>query len=138
RLIVLRGVTVVEDRLGSLKPGRYFPYGEEVQVTAQDRDKFATYYRDGTTGLDYAQNRYYANTLGRFLSPDPYKASGGPADPQSWNRYAYVQGDPINYRDPSGLFILPPAWDYADATLDGGVGGGGGGGGGPVGSGHGA
>jgi RHS repeat-associated protein len=71
-------------------------------VTAQDKDKFATYYRDAS-GLDYAQNRYYANTLGRFTSPDPYKASGGPADPQSWNKYSYVQGDPINYSDGSGL-----------------------------------
>ena len=40
-------------------------------MTAQDRDKFATYYRDSTTTLDYAQNRYYASTLARFTSPDP-------------------------------------------------------------------
>jgi RHS repeat-associated protein len=85
----------MRDRLGSSRTGgsKYFPYGEEQQVTAQDKDKFATYYRDGTTGLDYAQNRYYANTLGRFTSPDPYMSSGGTADPQSWNRYSYVQGD---------------------------------------------
>src|SRR5579859_5912443 len=98
RTIVSRGVTVQPDRLGSNRAGgsRYFPYGEEQQVTAQDRDKFATYYRDSTTGLDYAQNRYYASTLGRFLSPDPYRASAGRADPGSWNRYAYTQGDPVN------------------------------------------
>ena len=83
---------------------KYFPYGEEQQVTAQDKDKFATYYRDGTTGLDYAQNRYYANTLGRFTSPDPFQAaSPGPADPQSWNKYVYTRGDPVNRFDPSGL-----------------------------------
>ena len=35
--------------------------------------------------------------------PDPYRASGGPADPGSWNRYSYVQGDPVNFRDPTGL-----------------------------------
>jgi RHS repeat-associated protein len=74
-----RGVTVALDRLGSNQSGgsHYFPYREEQQLTAQDRDKFATYHRDGTTGLDYAQNRYYASTLGRFISPDPYKASVG-------------------------------------------------------------
>jgi len=30
-------------------------------------------------------------------------ASGGPADPASWNRYTYTRGDPINRFDPSGL-----------------------------------
>jgi RHS repeat-associated protein len=104
RTIVSRGVTVTLDRVGSNRAGgsRYFPYGEEQQVTAQDRDKFATYYRDSTTGLDYAQNRYYASTLARFMSPDPYQASAGPSDPGSWNRYAYTRGDPVNRIDPSG------------------------------------
>jgi hypothetical protein len=37
------------------------------------------------------------------MSPDPYKASAGPNDPGSWNRYAYVQGDPVNHTDRSGL-----------------------------------
>jgi RHS repeat-associated protein len=124
RTIVSRGVTVVPDRLGSNRAGgsRYFPYGEEQQVTAQDRDKFATYYRDGTTGLDYAQNRYYASTLGRFISPDPYSSSVGPADPGSWNRYAYVQNDPINFADPTGAFRctldgieLPDCWPLRNA-----------------------
>ena len=64
--------------------------------------KFATYTRDGATGLDYADQRYYASTFGRFLTPDPYQASGGPSDPQTWNRYAYVRGDPMNFYDRSG------------------------------------
>lgn len=37
------------------------------------------------------------------MSPDPYKASAGPSDPGSWNRYSYVQGDPVNYTDRTGL-----------------------------------
>jgi RHS repeat-associated protein len=95
------------DRLGSdIRGTKYFPYGAEATATASDRDKFATYYRDASTGLDYADQRYYSSTIGRFLSPDPYEASGGPVDPGSWNRYAYVQGDPINFVDPQGLLIM--------------------------------
>jgi RHS repeat-associated protein len=105
KLLRSRSVTVVTDRSSSVRNSgaRYFPYGEEQQVTAQDKDKFGGYYRDATSGLDYAQNRYYANTLGRFTSPDPYAASVGPSDPASWNRYIYTRGDPINRIDPSGL-----------------------------------
>jgi RHS repeat-associated protein len=91
------------DRLGSRDGNGYFPYGEERGTpTTNDTYKFATYWRD-STGLDYADQRYYASSFGRFLTPDPYMASGGPADPQSWNRYAYVEGDPVNFNDPRGL-----------------------------------
>lgn len=31
------------------------------------------------------------------------KSSAGPSDPGSWNRYAYVQGDPVNLNDTGGL-----------------------------------
>src|ERR1051326_4849671 len=76
-----------EDRLGSR--GTYYPYGEDrsVQNPANDNVKFATYTRDAATGLDYADQRYYASTFGRFMTPDPYRASAGPSDSQSWNRY---------------------------------------------------
>jgi RHS repeat-associated protein len=96
-----------EDRLGSR--GKYFPYGEDrsAQNPGNDSVKFATYTRDSATGMDYADQRYYSSSLGRFLTPDPYKVNdGGPGDPiepQSWNRYPYVQGDPINYFDQEGL-----------------------------------
>ncbi|MEK7996173.1 MAG: RHS repeat-associated core domain-containing protein, partial [Planctomycetota bacterium] len=65
-------------------------------------EKFATYHRD-STNLDYADQRYYTSAWGRFLTADPYRASGGAADPQSWNRYAYTRGDPVNRYDPRGL-----------------------------------
>ena len=90
----------MQDRLGSI--GHYYPYGEAYAGSAPTMEAFATYYRDSST-LDYAQNRYYASSLARFTSPDPYRSSGGPADPGSWNRYAYVGNDPVNKNDPSGL-----------------------------------
>jgi len=80
----------------------YYPYGEEYTTTPQEREKFGTYYRDGSTGLDYARNRYYASTYGRFMTADPYLGSAKLGDPQSWNLYSYATGDPVNRNDPSG------------------------------------
>jgi RHS repeat-associated protein len=115
----------VLDRLGSVGGGNnYYPYGEERSATANPADKFATYHRDGT-GLDYADQRYYSSKFGRFLTSDPYVASGGPAAPGSWNRYAYVEGDPVSYYDPAGLQACSPGVDFCiTVTRPGNVGGG--------------
>ena len=103
---------VIQDRLGSV--GKYYPYGEERNSPQlpNDQVKFATYTRDSATGNDYADQRYYTSVLGRFMTPDPYRGTGGGSgdanNPQSWNRYAYVIGDPINWTDSSGQFYQPP------------------------------
>ncbi len=47
--------------------------------------------------------RMYASSYGRFNTADPMKSSGTVNDPGSWNRYAYVQGDPVSSSDPAGL-----------------------------------
>jgi RHS repeat-associated protein len=109
KLIWAEGAAAVTDRLGSVVSGnrKYFPYGEEPTTTAQDKTKFATYYRDATTALDYADQRYYARTIGRFLTPDPHWGGARRTAPQSWNRYTYVLGDPTNYADPTGLTVYP-------------------------------
>ena len=80
---------------------------------ADGREKFGTYTRD-SVGQDYADQRYYAVGTGRFNVPDPYQASAGAEDPGSWNRYAYVGGDPINYLDPSGLNAQRPGYCSAE------------------------
>ena len=36
------------------------------------------------------------------MTPDRYQASAGSRDPQSWNRYAYTRGDPVNRIDQGG------------------------------------
>jgi RHS repeat-associated protein len=77
------------------------------------------YFRDAETGLDYAKARYHQPGMGRFLTPDPYMASGGPADPGSWNRYAYVAGDPINFVDPRGMLFEGTNSCEADFCADG-------------------
>ena len=81
----------------------FYPYGEDRgTVEPNDSLKFATYTRDAATGLDYADQRYYASNFGRFMSSDRYAASTGPGDPSSWNRYSYTRGDPVNRFDQGG------------------------------------
>ncbi len=102
KLIKNAGGYVTPDRLGSI--GKYFPYGQERPSATQDgKEKFATYFRDSETGLDYADQRYHQPGMGRFMTPDPYSSSASIADPGSWNRYAYAGGDPVNRFDPLGL-----------------------------------
>jgi RHS repeat-associated protein len=107
---------VVTDRLGNVRANStygwklmsYFPYGEERTVTTDGVDKFGTYFRDGP-GQDYAQQRYYNNGTGRFWSVDPGgMATADPSTPTSLNRYAYVNGDPVNFFDRRGLIVQAP------------------------------
>jgi RHS repeat-associated protein len=51
---------------------------------------------DGT-GLHFYRARYYHPTLQRFISEDPTEFAAGDV-----NFYAYVSGNPINDRDPTG------------------------------------
>ncbi len=112
KLIRSKNVTVVTDRLGSVRGTsndevmRYTPYGTERTSTADGREKWGTYIRDAGTGNDYADQRYKGVGMAEFLSPDP----GGimtarPKNPESWNRYAHVVGDPINFTDRHGLIV---------------------------------
>jgi RHS repeat-associated protein len=105
RTIIEDGAAVFQDRLGTNRASgaRFYPYGEEITSTTNDRVKFGTYTRDSYTGLDYADQRFYASSYGRFNRPDPAISSAGPSDPGSWNRYSYTRGDPINRFDPRGL-----------------------------------
>src|SRR2546423_5485134 len=103
-------------------------YGEELGTsTANHQVKFATYTRDGSTGLDYADQRYYTNLIGMFLTPDPSAASAKRDNPGRWNRYSYVGGDPTNSNDPSGLDQLERFTYVADTGVydSGGLSGGG-------------
>ena len=54
---------------------------------------------DKETGLYYYRARYYDPMEGRFISKDPIEFGGG------INQYAYVENNPMNWTDPSGLLM---------------------------------
>ena|GEM_PF-4256969 len=59
---------------------------------------------DTASGLDLFTFRQYSSTQGRWTVPDPAgMAAVNPADPQTWNRYAYVGNRPLNATDALGL-----------------------------------
>jgi RHS repeat-associated protein len=117
--MIYDGGAMYQDRLGTNRSGgaRFRPYGDEITSTGNDRVKFGTYTRDSLSGLDYADQRFYASSYGRFNTPDPYAGSGGPQSPASWNRYSYTRGDPVNSHDPHGLRDCDPAINPEDCCL---------------------
>lgn len=58
----------------------------------------------GAMGLIHMNGRVQGAVIGRFLSPDPYVQS--PGFTQSYNRYAYVNNNPLSFIDPSGFFCM--------------------------------
>jgi RHS repeat-associated protein len=67
--------------------------------------------RDAESGNDYFGARYYASTMGRFLSPD-WSAKVEPVpyakldNPQSLNLYTYMLDNPLSGVDPDGHSTL--------------------------------
>ena len=65
--------------------------------------KFTGKERDTESGNDYFGARYYASSMGRFMSPDdPTGIFADPKNPQSWNLYSYVRNNPLTNIDPDG------------------------------------
>src|SRR3989339_566523 len=92
----------------------YLPFGSErvnVKTSGFDtRFTFTDQEKDDESGLMYYGARYYNPVIGRFTSVDP--AFGNFMEPQSFNKYAYTQNNPLKYIDPTGLSNLP-AYDSA-------------------------
>ena len=96
------GSTAVFAQDGTVEASRLYPFGEEAQATSAEY-KWTNQIRD-PNALDHSAFRTYSSNLARWLSPDPAGlAAANPADPQSWNRYAYVANQPLSAVDPLGL-----------------------------------
>ncbi len=68
--------------------------------------------RDAESGNDYFGARYYASSMGRWLSSDPSQlVFANLTNPQALNLYAYVMNNPLRFIDPTGLYC-----DYSDPS----------------------
>ena len=96
---------------------RYDPFGTMTTAPATNPSISShgfTGHRHNNTGtndlgLIYMNARYYMPGIGRFISADTIVPE--PANPQSFNRYAYALNNPIKYNDPSGHYAQCSATD---------------------------
>nr|WP_225740484.1 RHS repeat-associated core domain-containing protein [Leptospira interrogans] len=112
----LGSITMITDGAGNPASGpepgvsfvSYEPYGSIIRNDSYGPDifryKFTGQIEDKESGLYYYKARYYEPTLGRFLQADSVIA---PDSVNGMNRYMYVDGNPVSYRDPSGHISGP-------------------------------
>ncbi|WP_227288082.1 RHS repeat-associated core domain-containing protein [Boseongicola sp. H5] len=81
----------------------YDSFGQRtlVQGTEEVRYGFTSREHDALTGLIHYRARAYDPLTGRFLQRDPIGFASG-----DLNLYAYVENDPYNWTDPSGLTTM--------------------------------
>ena len=106
---------LITDRLGStintvdatntsnVSTHLYYPFGQERGTTAgsgTDRMYTGQVSDAADTGLLFYNARYYDPALRLFTAADTIIPD--PANPQTFNRYAYVNNNPIRFADPSG------------------------------------
>ena len=78
----------------------YDPYGRQTKISGTGPDAdfgYAGMYVHQRSGLNLTPHRAYNPAIGKFISRDPIEETGG------INLYAYVENNPIQYADPSGL-----------------------------------
>ncbi len=110
----------------------FVPFGEEYGWTNGGTDDYTG--QLAATQLQFYDFPYreYSAIQGRWLSPDPAGLSAAnPANPQSWNRYAYALNNPLALVDPTGELSSVIIPYFPSDPLGGGGGGSGSGSGGP-------
>lgn len=84
----------------------YAPYGEDYADSGTLDLNFTGQNQDTVSGLNDFHYREFHPNSGRWIQPDPAGLGAvSMANPQTWNRYAYVANSPLNATDPLGLRV---------------------------------
>jgi RHS repeat-associated protein len=76
--------------------------GDETTINSISRQGYTGQTTLGVSmGLNHLNGRIEDTITGRFLSPDPYVPN--PVNTQSFNRYSYVNNNPLSLVDPTGF-----------------------------------
>ncbi|MEO6805332.1 MAG: RHS repeat-associated core domain-containing protein, partial [Edaphobacter sp.] len=97
------------------------PYGDGLSCSGPGQDATEHHFtgkeRDTESGNDYFDARYYASSMGRFMSPD-WSTTPVPipfadiTNPQSLNLYAYVLNNPLTKLDSNGHVVVDKGVTY--------------------------
>jgi RHS repeat-associated protein len=84
----------------------YAPFGEQYAQSGTADASFTGQDSSTVSGLYDFPFRESSPSQGRWISPDPMgRGAVALANPQTWNRYAYVANNPLSFTDPLGLFM---------------------------------
>jgi RHS repeat-associated protein len=85
--------------------------GDQAAINAISRRGYTGHSMLGAMGLIHMNGRVQDAMTGRFLSPDPNIPN--PGFTQMFNRYAYVNNNPLSYTDPTGFVPCPPGYEWS-------------------------
>src|SRR5258706_9871237 len=84
----------------------FFPFGSpKLESCSNLSSGFHGKERDDESGLNDMSARFYSAAMARFISVDP-DSHVDLETPVAWNRYSYVENNPVEYVDPTGMFKI--------------------------------
>jgi RHS repeat-associated protein len=111
--------SLVLDAAGNkVAESRHLPYGEErwTSGTLPTDYRFTGQRQEIGLGLYHMGARFYDAYLARWLSADTIVPKI--TNPQAWNRYSYVGGNPLRFVDPTGHLTDDQIKEYTDYNTD--------------------